>query len=135
MNIGETVTLTATVAPDDSTDKTVTWTSSDETVATVADGVVTAVATGTATITVTSNDDATKTATCTVTVAPAGYSVALKDGTDDADKWQGKAGEGNFQALPLEGVAAGTAVTVKYGGTMRVKSVKAKKKASGPVAY
>ena len=48
---GETVTLTATVSPDNATDKTVTWTSSDETVATVKDGVVTAIAAGKATIT------------------------------------------------------------------------------------
>ena len=70
---GEAVTLTATVAPDNATDKTVTWTSSDPTVATVADGVVTAVAAGTATITATATngtDDTTddKTATCTITV-------------------------------------------------------------------
>ena len=125
---GETLTLTATVAPDDATDKTVTWTTSDASVATVADGVVTAVAAGTAIITATSNDDATKTATCTVTVSPAGYSVALKEGTDDATNWQGKAGEGDYQALPLTGLKAGTAVTVKYSGTKKVKSVKAKKK-------
>ena len=60
--------------------------------------------------------------------APAGYSVALKDGTEDASNWQGKAGEGEYQALPLEGVAANTAVTVTYNGTKKVKSVKAKKK-------
>jgi hypothetical protein len=125
---GETLTLTATVAPDDATDKTVTWTTSDASVATVADGVVTAVAAGTATITATSNDDATKTATCTVTVSPAGYSVALKEGTDDAANWQGKAGEGKYQELPLTGLEAGTAVSVKYNGTKKVKSVKAKKK-------
>jgi len=70
---GETLTLTATVAPDNATDKTVTWTSSDPTVATVANGVVTAVAAGTATITATATngtDDTTddKTATCTITV-------------------------------------------------------------------
>ena len=48
---GETLTLTATVTPEDATDKTVTWTSSDETVATVVDGVVTALKAGKATIT------------------------------------------------------------------------------------
>ena len=48
---GETLTLTATVTPEDATDKTVTWTSSDETVATVKDGVVTALKAGKATIT------------------------------------------------------------------------------------
>ena len=63
-----TETLTATVSPNDATYKTVTWSTSDGNVATVEDGVVTAVADGTATITVTSTDDNTKTATCTVTV-------------------------------------------------------------------
>ena len=56
------------------------------------------------------------------------YKVSVKEGTEDATSWQGKAGEGAYQELPLEGVAAGTAVSVKYSGTMKVKSVKAKKK-------
>ena len=64
-----TLTLTATVAPDDATNKAVTWISSNSTVATVdANGVVTAVAPGTATITVTTTDGS-FTATCTVTVS------------------------------------------------------------------
>ena len=66
---GGTATLTATVLPEDATDKSVTWTSDDETVATVdAEGNVTAVAVGTATITVTTTDGS-FTATCAVTVA------------------------------------------------------------------
>ena len=60
------------------------------------------------------------------------YSVALADGTEDAANWQGKAGEGEYQALPLEGVAAGTAVTVTYTGTKKVIGVKAEKKAAAP---
>lgn len=56
-------TLTATVAPLDTTD-IVEWTSSDQTVATVADGVVTPLKSGTTTITATCGN---KTATCTVT--------------------------------------------------------------------
>ena len=43
---GKTVTLTAKVQPDNATDKTVTWTSSNKAIATVADGVVTGVAAG-----------------------------------------------------------------------------------------
>ncbi len=66
--IGNTLTLEATVSPDNATDKSVTWESDDEDVATVEDGVVTAIDEGTATITVKSNADNTKTATCTITV-------------------------------------------------------------------
>ena len=62
-------TLKATVEPSDASDKTVTWNSSNETVAKVDNtGKVTAVAPGTATITVTATDGSGKTATCTVTV-------------------------------------------------------------------
>ena len=64
------------------------------------------------------------------TTAPK-YDLTLADGTDDAANWQGKAGEGKYQELPLEGVFAGTAVSLKYGGAKKVKSVKAKKKAGG----
>ena len=67
MNVGETSTLTATVAPSDAFNKDVTWSSSDEAIATVADGKVTAVAAGTANITV-KTDDGSFTASCAVTV-------------------------------------------------------------------
>ena len=65
MTEGDTQTLSATVKPDDATDKTVTWSSSNTAVATVDGGKVTAVAPGTATITAKAGD---KTATCAVTV-------------------------------------------------------------------
>ncbi|MGN0813662.1 MAG: pectinesterase family protein [Candidatus Coproplasma sp.] len=73
---GATDSLTATVSPENATDKAVTWSSSDEIVATVADGVVTAVNPGTATITVTTANN--KTATCTVTVTEAVTVISTK---------------------------------------------------------
>lgn len=62
---GATETLAATVLPTTATDKTVIWESSDTAVATVKDGIVTAVAAGNATITAKAGE---KTATCAVTV-------------------------------------------------------------------
>ena len=65
LSIGETAQLTATVKPDDATDKNVSWTSSDESVAKVDNGKVTAVKSGKATIIAKCGD---KTAECEVTV-------------------------------------------------------------------
>ena len=62
---GETETLVATVTPSDAADRKVTWTTSDASVATVSNGVVTAVKAGTATITATAGGYS---ATCVVTV-------------------------------------------------------------------
>ena len=71
LSVGETETLTATVAPANALNQAITWTSSNTDVATVsAAGVVTAVAAGSATITVTT-DDGSFTATCSVTVVNA----------------------------------------------------------------
>ncbi len=72
--IGETATLTATVKPDNATDKSVVWTSSDESVAKVANGKVTAIKSGKATITASCGG---KTAECVVTVTVPSESVTL----------------------------------------------------------
>ena len=69
ISVGNSETLTATVAPENAANKALTWASSDEDVATVApDGTVTAVKVGTATITATAADGSGKSATCKVTV-------------------------------------------------------------------
>lgn len=68
LDVGGSDTLTATVEPDNATTKTVTWSTSDKNVATVNNGVVTAVGAGKATITATTADGSGVSATCTVTV-------------------------------------------------------------------
>ena len=78
-------TLTATVEPGNATNKNVTWSSSDETIATVDNnGTVTAVGAGEATITVTT-EDGTFTATCKVTVTHSMVHTPKKDATCTAD--------------------------------------------------
>ncbi len=64
---GGSIQITATVAPADATDKTLTWTSSDEEIATIVNGVVTGKKEGTVTITA-SHKDITATATVTVKI-------------------------------------------------------------------
>ena len=57
------------------------------------------------------------------------YSVTLAEGTEDADNWTVKVGEGEAQAFPVEGLEGGEKITVTYSGEKKVKSVKAVKKA------
>ncbi|MDR2071318.1 MAG: Ig-like domain-containing protein, partial [Treponema sp.] len=70
--------LIAAVEPKEATNQAVTWTSNNESIATVDDqGVVTGKGVGTATITVKTNDG-NKTAQCTVSVIPAGETTQAK---------------------------------------------------------
>ena len=128
----DTASLTATVQPEDATNKTVNWSSSNEAVATVdTNGKVTAVGEGTATITVTT-EDGKKTATCTVTVtrpyippANPNYKItvaATQGGAVTADPTAAKAGATvTLTPVPDRGYQVGSvAVTDRFGEPVAV---------------
>ena len=133
--VGGTARLTATVKPDEATVKTVQWSSSDDSVATVAaDGTVTAVKEGTATITAKCGE---KSADCTVTVKAAPVSptsvtldqntlsltvggtakltatVAPENAADKTVSW-------SCDNLSIAEVSADGAVTAKAAGTATI---------------
>ena len=122
---GGTDTLTATITPSNASNKSVTWSSDNESVATVTNGVVTAVTPGIATITVTTVDGG-FTATCAVTVRPdippanPNYRITLEatqGGTVTADPTAAKAGTTvTLTPSPDAGYQVGTvAVTDRFG--------------------
>lgn len=83
--VGGTTTITSVIEPALATDKTVTWTSSNESVATVDNGVVTAIGIGNATITATTNDGG-FTAEAAITVqAKTAVTVTGTDGSTTYD--------------------------------------------------
>ena len=129
--VGDTETLTATVAPANATNKAVTWTSSNPSVAKVENGVVTALACGTAVITATAADGSGASASCTVTVSsylpPANpnYRItveATQGGTVTADPTAAKAGTTvTLTPVPDRGYQVGTvAVTDRFGEPVAV---------------
>ena len=139
---GETLTLTPTVLPADATDKTVTWTTSNASVATVADGIVTAVAAGTVTITANANAGSGVTDTCTVTVtAPATkYDITVGEnehGTvaftvDGAAATQAKKDDVvTVSVTPAEGYSTKD-VTVRAYTTWAAAPARAKSRAAAP---
>ncbi len=83
---GETATLTATVKPDNATNRAVTWQSSDTNVVTVENGKVTAKKKGTATITAASTDGTGISASCSVTVTVPVKGIAFSENTIEIDR-------------------------------------------------
>ena len=81
LSIGDSEALTATIEPNNATNKNVTWSSNNEAVATVDNGKVTAVKEGTATITATAQDGSGVSASCSVTVTHNMVHTPKKDAT------------------------------------------------------
>ena len=101
LTVGNTVTVTATVTPDTATNASVTWSSSDEAIATVdSEGKITAVAPGTATITAVSDSNPDANATYAVTVQ------AKKVVTSTSTKTSSKSNSGNTGSGSNSGAAA-----------------------------
>ena len=90
VNKGDNLTLTATVAPENATNKNVSWSSSNDRVATVNNGVVTGIASGEATITVTTQDGNFQ-KTCRVTVES--HDINVTGVTLNTNEIKGKIGE------------------------------------------
>ena len=129
IKVGESTTLSATITPSDATDKTVTWSTSDEKVATVDAGKITAVAEGSATITVTTKDGG-KTATCTVTVsndAPSSKEVIL-EGNITADLTINAADKNFMKGFVY--VKSGATLTIEAGSVIKGVSVSPGEKAA-----
>ena len=114
---GDTVTLTATVSPDNATYKTVIWETSNSTVATVADGVVTAIRAGTATITAkTADGNFSATYALTVEAVQVNYTnlVPTAQAIDSTAPYNGtgyKNGHYLSSSSPFEGTDAATVLT------------------------
>lgn len=82
MTVDETLQLTVAVMPENAADKSVTWTTSNPSVATVsAGGVVTACGVGVAIITATANDGSGCSASCVVTTRATGIGTVTAGGT------------------------------------------------------
>ncbi len=92
VEVGATLAIMPVIDPVDATNKGVTWTTNNASVATVADGVVTGVALGNATITATSVENPLFTATCQITVEPSTGQVITISGDITSDtKWYAQA--------------------------------------------
>ena len=103
ISVGNSETLTATVAPENAANKALTWASSDEDVATVApDGTVTAVKAGAATITATAADGSGKSATCTVTVIGGTTPSQPGGSTGDSSGGSSSGGGGSSSTTPTK---------------------------------
>lgn len=115
---GKTIKLTATVLPNNTDDKTVTWTSSDKTIATVSNGTVKGIKPGTVTITATTKNGKVATYEVKVTEKPASYKITFNanyTGTQISG-WSFTAYKNNAEFTGFGSVKCGTTQFHKNSG-------------------
>ena len=112
--VGEVLTLTATVSPEDAANQKVTWSSHNATIASVdpATGLVTAVSPGTVTIVATS-EDGNKTATCSLTVREPAPDEIVANATEVNVPY-----DGQYHHITVTVVTPATGAVVTYAETL-----------------
>ncbi len=120
IEVGKNETLVATVLPSGATNKTITWTSSNATVATVNNGVISGIKKGSATITARTNDG-NFTAAVTVTVVEAAPVVVINGSfynTTTGNSGGDVTGDDTFKNLMNNGQTSGNAFSGFGGNTV-----------------
>lgn len=111
---GETIQLSAVVTPENADDKSVTWNSSDATIASVDQtGLVTALGIGSTTITATANDGSNVYGTCTITITVDGImQIKATDGSQLYYSIDGKARQSLGKGINVIRTASGKVIKV-----------------------
>lgn len=114
---GTTETIIANIIPNDVSNKQIIWTSSEEDVATVTDGVITAISEGTSIITATAHDGSEKSATCTVKVEKS--ILTLYDNGNECVDITGGWEKASLNSWNYSNWANPYTIDVSYGNTSR----------------
>ena len=117
VQVGATKTLTTVLTPVDATNKSVTWRSASQAVATVDEGVITGVSLGTTIITAISQSDTTVQTTCSVLVTPSTGQVITITGDITTDtKWYA---DGKYMLSGFVYVKNGATLTIEAGTVIK----------------
>ena len=120
--VGDAETITATISPSNASNKGVTWTTSNSSIATVSAGRITAKAVGTATITATAADGSGRKATCTVTTKAKSASVSFNLQKYNNEETNGGNGDSHY-TVSVSGRSLNINMTMTGWRTVTLKSI------------